>query len=54
MAQARRDLEDMDALIAATAIRHGLALVTSNARHFPMSDLVVFEADEKGKLTLRE
>ena len=47
-------LEDMDALIAATAIRHGLALVTSNARHFPMSDLVVFQANEKGKLTLRE
>ena len=47
-------LEDMDALIAATASQHGLALVTSNARHFPMSDLVVFQADDKGKLTLRE
>jgi len=47
-------LEDMDALIAATALHHKLALVTTNARHFPMTDLVVYQADERGKLTLRE
>ncbi len=47
-------LEDMDALIAATALHHRLALVTANARHFPMPDLVVFQANDKGKLTLRE
>ena len=47
-------LEDMDALIAASALHHELAVVTTNAKHFPMNDLVVFQASDKGKLTLRE
>jgi predicted nucleic acid-binding protein len=47
-------LEDADAIIAATALNHELALITTNAKHFPMPDLVVYHADERGKLTLRE
>lgn len=46
--------EDADAVIAATAMQHNLALVTTNARHFPMHNLVVYEADAVGKITLRE
>jgi hypothetical protein len=49
-----RTFDDADALIAATAFHHELALVTTNAKHFPMPDLVVFQADDKGKLTLKE
>jgi len=49
-----RVFDDADALIAATALHHRLALVTTNARHFPMPDLVVFQANDKGKLALRE
>ncbi|QLQ07242.1 MAG: type II toxin-antitoxin system VapC family toxin [Anaerolineae bacterium] len=30
-----------DALIAATARRHSLTLVTTNAKHFPMGDIAV-------------
>lgn len=46
-------LGEADAIIAATALNHGLALVTTNARHFPMHDLIIYQADERGKLTLR-
>ncbi len=31
-----------DAIIAATAVRHGLTLVTLNPKHFPMSELTLF------------
>jgi len=34
-----------DALIGATALAHGLALVTTNARHFPMEGLQVLPVD---------
>jgi predicted nucleic acid-binding protein len=47
-------LGDADAVIAATALNHGLALVTTNEKHFPMPDLIVYQADKHGKLTLRE
>ncbi|MFZ5880756.1 MAG: type II toxin-antitoxin system VapC family toxin [Chloroflexota bacterium] len=47
-------LEDADTLIAATALAHGLTLVTTNAKHFPMPDLVVYQADEQGRIKLRE
>jgi len=46
--------DEADAIIAATAMLHNLALVTTNAKHFSMHNLIVFEADDKGKLTLRE
>ena len=45
---------DADVIIAATALAHNLTLVTTNAKHFPMPDLVVYQADKHGKLTLRE
>lgn len=44
-------LGDADAIIAATALQHGLALVTTNPKHFPIPDLVIFQADEQGKLS---
>jgi len=45
------NLGDADAIIAASAIHHGLALVTTNAKHFPMPELIVFQADEQGHLS---
>jgi len=44
---------DADAVIAASALHDGLTLVTTNARHFPMPELAVLQADEAGALTLR-
>jgi predicted nucleic acid-binding protein len=46
-------LGDADAVIAASALHRNLALVTTNARHFPMPKLAVFQADEEGHLTPR-
>jgi predicted nucleic acid-binding protein len=44
-------LGDADAVIAASALHDGLTLVTTNARHFPMPELAVLQADEAGVLT---
>jgi predicted nucleic acid-binding protein len=40
-----------DAIIAASALQVGAALVTTNARHFPMPELIVLAADDDGQLT---
>jgi len=45
---------DVDAIIAASASSRGLALVTTNARHFPVKELTIYQADEEGHLTRRE
>jgi predicted nucleic acid-binding protein len=36
-------LDKPDAIIGATAVRHDLVLVTYNARHFPMSELRLYQ-----------
>jgi len=41
-----------DALIAATALQCNLALLTTNPRHFPMPGLVIYQADETGRMNL--
>lgn len=46
-------LGDVNAVIAASALQDGLTLVTTNARHFPMPELAVLQADEAGALTPR-
>ncbi|MDO8670597.1 MAG: PIN domain-containing protein [Dehalococcoidia bacterium] len=43
-------LDPGDSVIAASAIRHGLALVTTNAKHFPMPQLAVLAVDDQGDL----
>ncbi len=40
-----------DALIAASALIARAALVTTNARHFPMPELTVLSVDENGELS---
>jgi len=47
------NLGDADAVIAASALKAGLGLVTTNARHFPMPDLTTWQADETGNLKPR-
>jgi predicted nucleic acid-binding protein len=47
-------LGNADAVIAASALQHGLALVTTNTKHFPMPDLTIFQVDENGQMTLRK
>ena len=46
-------LEPPDAIIAASAIRYQLELVTTNSRHFPMDELTVWQADEIGNINPR-
>ena len=47
------NLGDADAIIAASALQNNLALVTTNARHFPMVELAILQADEQGGLIPR-
>ncbi|MBU0511735.1 MAG: PIN domain-containing protein [Chloroflexi bacterium] len=47
-------LGDADAVIAASAIAYELDLITTNARHFPMPELTVWQADEVGNLSIYE
>jgi len=44
-------LHGPDAIIAASAIRTGATLVTTNPRHFPMEELPLLAVDEEGQLT---
>jgi predicted nucleic acid-binding protein len=46
-----KSFDDADALIAASALQNGLTLVTTNPRHFPMSELIVLQADEQGNIS---
>ena len=46
-------LSDGDAIIAATGLAFNLELVTTNARHFPIPELTVWQADETGNLTMK-
>ena len=42
-------LDKPDAIIGATAVYHGLVLVTYNARHFPMPELRIYEQMPEGE-----
>ncbi len=46
-------LSDGDTMFAATALCFGLELVTTNGKHFPMPELIVWQADEQGNITRR-
>jgi len=46
-----KTFDDADALIAASALQHGLSLATTNPKHFPMPDLNILQADEQGNLS---
>jgi predicted nucleic acid-binding protein len=46
-------LGDPDAIIAATALSLHIDLVTTNSRHFPMTEIAVWQADAEGKLNRR-
>ena len=46
-------LSDGDAIIAATGINLDLELVSTNGRHFPMPELIVWQADEQGHIVRR-
>jgi len=46
-------LSDGDAITAATGINLDLELVTTNGRHFPMPELIVWQADEQGSIHKR-
>ncbi len=43
------NLELGDALIAATALHHGIELITRNVKHYPMGDIQVVVPYERGK-----
>ncbi len=47
-------LGDADAIIAASALQNRFHLVTTNPKHFPMPELVVYQVDENGQMALRE
>jgi|SRR3990172_9095171 len=42
---------DADAIIAASALQYGLVLVTTNPKHFPMTELTILQTDDLGNLT---
>ncbi len=44
-------LSGPDAVIAASALQVRAALVTTNARHFPMRELVVLSVDDHGQIS---
>ena len=43
-------LGEGDVLIAATALHYELDLVTTNVRHFPMTELTVWQVDNGGQI----